>query len=53
MKTRLEELNDLAKTAKWDATGGYDNWSEHDAKTLSCKEKLAERDARNTRLHVR
>lgn len=46
MKTRLEELNDLAKEAKWAATGGYECWREHDAKQLSLKEKLAERDAR-------
>lgn len=46
MKTRIEELIDLAKEAKWAATGGYDCWKEHDAKHLSTKEKLAERDAR-------
>lgn len=46
MKTRLEELNDLVKAAKWNATGGYDTWSRHDANKLSTKEKLAERDAR-------
>ena len=46
LKTRLEEVNDLVKTAKWKATGGYELWKQFEGKNLSLKEQNVERDAR-------
>ena len=46
MKTRLEEVNDLLKSAKWNATGGYDCWVKHNGYCLPLKCKLDERNAR-------
>ena len=46
MKTRLEEVNDLLKTAKWRATGDYELWKQFEGKNCSLKEQHVERDAR-------
>ena len=44
--TRASEVDDMLKSAKWEASGGFDIWCQHEGKSLSRKEQNIERDKR-------
>ena len=46
MKTRLEEVNDMLKSAEWNATGGFRLWCQFEGKNLMPKLRSIEEKVR-------